>query len=116
MADNTQQPMVVPTPTDQIPQKKYPFFLLSGLIAVVLIAVAVAGYMVLGQSKSSKSASLYQAQTPNQTPAPTPVTAANADKTLDTTNSSIQQSINQLDTDLNGLNSVDKTQDNQNNL
>lgn len=123
MADNTEQPVVnvTPTPADQIPQKKSSsLFLLLGLIGIVLAAVAVAGYMVLGQSKSSKNAQLYQAQNPNsatnQTPTATPVTASNADKTLDATNSSIQQSINQLDTDLNGLNSIDKTQDNLNSL
>jgi len=88
-------------------------------IAIFFIAIVGMGAFILMHHTPSVAIpalqkSNYQAQ--NQTPTLAPVTAANADQSLNTTDANMQQSLNQVTTDLNDLNSVDTTQDNPNNL
>lgn len=97
-------------------------YLIIALIVVIILGVG--GYLLLSNSKTSKTISqvkpneIQTTPTPSTQPTPviSPVTSANADQTLNNTDTNIQQSVNQANSDLNGLNSIDQSQDNTNNL
>lgn len=105
--------------------------IIGSVVGILILGMVI--YIFSGNKHVPATQSLTQAipstQTQAVTVAPTasspkaqptiiisPVTTANADQTLNTTDSTMQQSINQANTDLNDLNSIDSTQDTTNGL
>jgi len=97
-----------------------------GIAVFVILILVMGGYILFSRNKTQNNAittnqqSQKTAQNKIMSPAPTnaiaPVTAANSDQTLSNTDTNMQQSFDQMNTDLNDLNNVDTTQDNPNNL
>lgn len=131
--DSTQiqqpQPVVsIPTPLSapetaqsgmpqEIQPKKGNSLVYFAVLLVVLLVVGAAFFVILGKNKtnySNKSATLNTNTKNIASPSATPITANNVDQTLDNTNSSVQQSIDQANNDLNQINSIDKSLDNTN--
>ncbi len=136
-----QPPITQPTePPPQIPQPPEPqstqnlessipvssaqgsnkIYLLIGLL-VGLIAIIV-GYSLINKNTAPSYQTTKQIQvstTPQPTittPAISPVTPSNADQTLNSTQTNIQQSMDQADTDLKQMDSINSSSDNPSNL
>lgn len=108
-----------PAPTPQNPSSKNKnIFIFGGIIVILLIAGI--SYYFSGHNQPTPVAPTNVAQsttsTGSQSPTVTPVTASNVDQALNNTNTKIQNSINQANTDLNDISNIDTTQDNVNNL
>jgi hypothetical protein len=129
------QPQIPPIQNDPAvipePKKTSPHMLYGLITALVLVILIAGGYVLFGKNKqSANEASLptvistTQPQEPaTETVSPTPVpavtpavTTSNAEQTLDTTDTAMQQTISQVDTDLNNLNKINTNLDNINGL
>lgn len=98
----------------------------SIVIGVILVIFIAAGsYTLLHRSTRTQSTGTTQAlptqkneptSLTKQTPVISPVTSSTVDQTLNNTDTTMQNSINQANTDLNQINSVDTSQDNTNGL
>lgn len=141
MVDTTQQtapaqpqePAVVTpaeTPTTQPvaevkPSTSLTPYIIGAVAGIAVIAMLV--FIILPRSKSVGKNTLTQNKLPAagitnnptvtaQSPTIAPVTVSNADQTLTNTTTNIQQSIDQVNKDINSVSSIDTTQDNPNNL
>jgi len=99
--------------------------LIIGAIVIIVLILGGLGYFIMGQKKPQPTMAIkttikkvLPTSTPTLTPTPTvpPVTEANAQQTLTNTDGSIQQSLDQVNTDMNSLNTVNSSQDNPNSL
>lgn len=139
MEDNSsqQEPSMQPAaenpgpmePQQNLPAQKPtpPVSIYAGIAVFALLIIGMISYILFGKNTPKRIVSIPNNQqmsgsaqnnstVPTATPGITPVTASNADQTLNNTDASMQQSLTQMNTDLNDLNNVDTTQDNPNNL
>lgn len=90
------------------------------LIIILLILIAVAGYLIMMRKSAAPANTKQNPGTvttptfPPTSPTTAPVSSGNVDQTLSTTDTSMQESINQANTDLIQVNSINTTQDNAN--
>lgn len=82
--------------------QKYKFTIIS----LVIILIAAIPLLLLSKKNAAKISQTPQAVIPSA-----PLTSQNADTTLDSTDTSLQQTLNQVDTDLNAAAQVDASQD-----
>ncbi len=94
--------------------------LLIGMVVYILLphkkAVTVSNQQINAVTQTPLAKGTPVSPTIQPTIGITPVTAGNADQQLNDTANSIGQSLTQVNTDLNSLNSIDTTQDSANNL
>ena len=89
------------------------------ILTIILLIIIIVAVFFLIQKKSPAPQALSHKQsmviTPTSagpaTPVITPVTAANVDQTLNNTDTSMQQAVNQVNTDLNSISSINPSQD-----
>ncbi len=98
---------------------KSSFGLIFGLS--ILVIVVLAGLYLLRPKGPDQSQSQNKTTTTTMTqsapqPGVNPVTSANVEQTLNNTDTQMQQSINQANSDLQEINNIDKTQDSTNGL
>jgi len=129
-------PVVTETPTPTIPpttvtnssNSSKTMYLIIGFVILVLIGM---GAYILFPGKymmSKKATTASQQNAPSGLPSSSqsganqpipvisPITSANVDQTLNNTDTTMQQSIDQANSDLNKVNSIDQTQDSTNGL
>lgn len=93
-------------------------------IAVVLILLVGGGVYALLRHSKTPNSTIVQQTTPvvspttalQPTPVISPVTSGNVDQTFDNTDTTMQQSVNQANTDLQSINGIDTSQDNTSGL
>jgi len=123
-----QQAPVVPIPSSTVPpvgaaiaqppQKKSKAMLFM-MIIILLIIIAAGAYFFYMKAGSHSLSYTQGAMVKKTTMIPvskptthiTPITPANVDQTLNTTDATMQQAMNQADADLNSVNQIDTTQD-----
>jgi hypothetical protein len=96
------------------------------LIGIILLIIVFGGGTLFFMSHHSPAAQPMIAQKASPTAAPaitgvptpviSPVTAANVDQTLDNTDSQMQQTVTQANSDLNSISNIDTSQDNTSGL
>lgn len=109
----------VPKPGGPQPSKgKSKMLLIVIIIIVVLLIAGAAAYFFMHKNAPTpqpmvKKESMVPSPTTASLPTPviTPVTTANVDQTLNNTNTSMQQAVNQVNTDLNSISSINSSQD-----
>lgn len=134
--NQAQMPPQIPQPEESAPpgssepakdSSKNLYILLGGLMFLV---IGTGSFVILSQKQTNKQSSAWHQQNPQDalpsvsqtsavqptTPIISPVTSSNVDQTLSNTDSTMQQSIDQANTDLNLVNNIDQTQDNTNGL
>ena len=107
-------PSVVPPPVSEKKSVSKWLYVLLGLALIVLLS-AVGYFVLLSKNNSSKQA-IRTAPAITTNPTPTPISQANVDQTLTNTDTSLQQSTDQANTDLNQINSISTNQDTTNGL
>lgn len=97
-----QTPMSTQSPTFM---QKYKFTVIS----LVIILIAAIPLLLLSKKTSPKQ--MQTAQVVSPTPSVAPLTPQNADARLEKADTDMQQTLNQVDTDLNAAAQVDASQD-----
>lgn len=111
-----QQSSQIVTDSTKFSSKSKSIYYSIGIVILLLLVVG-GGYLLL--SKKSATQPIVTKQTiPNKptsilrpTPVVSPVTSANVDQTLNNTDTAVQQVVTQVNSDLNSINNVDKSQD-----
>lgn len=108
------------------PKSHSSMLLYSGIAFIVIVLLSVGGNLLFAHHKSQTTLTIPAQQTIQQvqnttqslspTPVISPVTSANVDKTLDNTDTTMQQSMNQVTSDLKDINNINASQDNTSGL
>jgi len=98
------------------PEENHPSFLQKyklTLISLFVIVLAAIPLLLLSNTASKKPAPMAHEMTQSPTISPTaaPMTAQNAEPTLTTADTQIQNTMNQMDKDLQSVNQIDTSQD-----
>jgi hypothetical protein len=111
-ASSSNEPKILSSETTPHGKPKGMFFIIA--IALIVIITGV-GYVALSKHSTPPQTLTQKANvhTVSAEPSPgvTPVTAANVDQTLNNADSTMQQTVNQANTDLNSVSNIDSSQD-----
>lgn len=97
----------------------------AAITIFVIVILGIGGFLLLSHHKAKNEEnnamtrqSIQNAPITSTQPTPviSPVTSGNVEQTLNNTDSTMQQSMNQANTDLNSVNGIDKSQDNTSGL
>lgn len=92
------------------PDKKM-MYVLFGVVALMIVLGAGVVFMMIKKGVPSYNPTSTTAPTYTAAPSATPISTSNVDQTLGNTDNSVQQSIDQANTDLNQVSNVNSAQD-----
>ncbi len=91
------------------PKSKTALYVILGAIVALLL---LGGYFLFSRrNRNQSTVSQQNTQTLSPSPQITPVTPVNADQTLNNSDATMQQAINQANSDLNSISNIDQSQD-----
>lgn len=114
---SSEEPRILTSETTPPGKPKGTYF----VVGIAVIIIIVGGAYITMTKHNAKPTTLTQninTQTASVTPSPgvTPVTPANVDQTLNNVNTTMQQTVNQANTDLTNVSNIDTSQDNTSGL
>jgi hypothetical protein len=101
----------VPETPPIMPSKPKKNWVMLSLIAVIIVLLIVAGGVFVLLRKNTTTPIAQKTNIVVSSPSPTPVTSNNVDAVLNNTDTSMQQSIDQANTDLNQISNINTSQD-----